>query len=51
MANVRLKWNMGTFIAISNQVNAAVCAPAAERVKAAVSDAQWVTFCVTAICF
>lgn len=40
MANVRLRWNMGTFIAIANQVNAAVCGPAAERVKAAVSDAH-----------
>lgn len=40
MANVRLKWNMGQFVAIANKVNAAVCMPAAERVAGAVSDAH-----------
>jgi hypothetical protein len=36
MADV--KWNMGTFVAIGNQVNAEVCIPAAERVAAAARD-------------
>ena len=40
MADVRMKWNMGTFAAIANAVNAAECIPAAERVAAAVSDAH-----------
>ena len=37
MADVRLKFNMGTLVSITNQVNAALCVPAAQRVKAAVS--------------
>ena len=37
MADVRMKWRMGTFVEIANAVNAAQCMPAAERVAAAVS--------------
>lgn len=37
MADVRMKWRMGTFVEIANAVNAAQCIPAAQRVKAAVS--------------
>ncbi len=39
MADVKIKWRMGTFVAIGNQVNAVVCIPAAERVAAAASGA------------
>lgn len=32
MARLVIKWNMDEFVRIANEVNAAVCAPAAERV-------------------
>lgn len=33
-----IRWNMSTFVKIANEVNVAVCIPAAERVAAATRD-------------
>lgn len=33
MADVKLKWNIGTFTSIANEVNEAICIPAATRVR------------------
>lgn len=37
---VKIKWNMGEFVAIANAVNEAECIPAAERVAAGVRGQQ-----------
>lgn len=37
MADVKIKWRIGAFVEIANAVNAAVCIPAAQRVKGAVT--------------
>lgn len=39
MANPKIKWNMGTFVAIGNQVNAEICGPLGDKVAAAASSA------------
>ena len=40
MADVKIKWNVGELVRITNLVNAGVCIPAAERVAAAATDAH-----------